>query len=453
MKKMIFIIGLFICFQSFGQNRFPSVDSAKNYALRYVRNSTVESFTNLRMQQVVVGTLELLDSLTAISGGSGVDSIWLSSSATKDTIKYSISGYTYTAATLDKASLRVAISDSAAMLSGYTRVQRFLDSLSAHTTRFNAVYDSLANHVTRADTTRNGIRNDLNGKQGALTLTTTGSSGAATLVSNTLNIPQYTGGGGSADSSLFVTNTILQNRVDSIMRVMFPNGAGDNVKVFAGVMYPTWNGSSSTWDFYRGGSGHAVFGYTSINASGNSLTLGHTGVDSVIACIVGVDETLQKYDITIGASAGYSDVTIQGSIPLMVSRNFLVPDFTAANSFTLNMNPAGVTIIYDTTNMRFTVDWSSYGLYALQQPHVYAANYYGTDGVNNIMQRMPDNSTYVQKFKYPVDPLTGYKKPKYLCTNDDNFIIDYTYRGPLSFTGIEYPTGANFWIIEIVIDK
>jgi hypothetical protein len=34
-----------------------------------------------------------------------------------------------------------------------------------------------------------------NNKQGALTLTTTGSSGAATLVGNTLNIPNYTGGG------------------------------------------------------------------------------------------------------------------------------------------------------------------------------------------------------------------------------------------------------------------
>jgi len=34
--------------------------------------------------------------------------------------------------------------------------------------------------------------------QGALTLTTTGSSGAATLVGNTLNIPQYSGGGGMA---------------------------------------------------------------------------------------------------------------------------------------------------------------------------------------------------------------------------------------------------------------
>lgn len=34
-----------------------------------------------------------------------------------------------------------------------------------------------------------------NAKQGALTLTTTGSSGAATLVNNVLNVPQYSGGG------------------------------------------------------------------------------------------------------------------------------------------------------------------------------------------------------------------------------------------------------------------
>lgn len=34
-----------------------------------------------------------------------------------------------------------------------------------------------------------------NGKQGALVLTTTGTSGPSTLVGNTLNIPQYAGGG------------------------------------------------------------------------------------------------------------------------------------------------------------------------------------------------------------------------------------------------------------------
>ena len=39
-----------------------------------------------------------------------------------------------------------------------------------------------------------------------LTLTTTGSSGAATLVGNTLNIPQYTGGSGSATLSQVLTN-------------------------------------------------------------------------------------------------------------------------------------------------------------------------------------------------------------------------------------------------------
>ena len=39
-----------------------------------------------------------------------------------------------------------------------------------------------------------GDFNTFNNKQGALTLTTTGTSGAATLVGNTLNIPQYIGG-------------------------------------------------------------------------------------------------------------------------------------------------------------------------------------------------------------------------------------------------------------------
>jgi hypothetical protein len=42
---------------------------------------------------------------------------------------------------------------------------------------------------------------DVSGVQGALTLTTTGSSGAATLNGNTLNIPQYSGGGGGVSGS------------------------------------------------------------------------------------------------------------------------------------------------------------------------------------------------------------------------------------------------------------
>lgn len=47
------------------------------------------------------------------------------------------------------------------------------------------------------------LTSDLAAKQGTLTLTTTGSSGAATLIGSTLNIPQYSGGGGGAVSSVF----------------------------------------------------------------------------------------------------------------------------------------------------------------------------------------------------------------------------------------------------------
>lgn len=50
---------------------------------------------------------------------------------------------------------------------------------------------------------------DLAAKQGALTLTTTGSSGAATLIGNILNIPQYAGGGGGSVTSVGLSSSDL----------------------------------------------------------------------------------------------------------------------------------------------------------------------------------------------------------------------------------------------------
>lgn len=47
----------------------------------------------------------------------------------------------------------------------------------------------------------------LNAKQNTLTLTTTGTSGAATLVGSTLNIPQYGGGGGSNPATFYINST------------------------------------------------------------------------------------------------------------------------------------------------------------------------------------------------------------------------------------------------------
>ena len=61
------------------------------------------------------------------------------------------------------------------------------------------------------------IQTQLNAKQGSLTLTTTGTSGASTLVGNTLNIPQYSGGGGTTWGSITGTlssQTDLQTALD-----------------------------------------------------------------------------------------------------------------------------------------------------------------------------------------------------------------------------------------------
>jgi hypothetical protein len=76
----------------------------------------------------------------------------------------SVDNNTYT--TTSQNALKLNISDTAAMLLGYTRVQRFTDSLT-------------------------NVQSRIQTKQNILTLTTTGTSGAATLTGATLNIPQY----------------------------------------------------------------------------------------------------------------------------------------------------------------------------------------------------------------------------------------------------------------------
>jgi len=63
--------------------------------------------------------------------------------------------------------------------------------------------------ISQATTSTNGYLsstdwNTFNNKQNALTLTTTGTSGAATLIGSTLNIPQYSGGSTSYTYLIFV---------------------------------------------------------------------------------------------------------------------------------------------------------------------------------------------------------------------------------------------------------
>jgi hypothetical protein len=196
MKKLIFILLLFVSFQSFGQNRFPSIDSAKAYTLKYYRNSTVETFSNYRGQNIAYGTLELLDSL---AGNAAIDSIWIVDAAT-DTLKYRKAGVTYVVG---------AISGGGGAVSSVFGRTGAVTALAADYNSFFPVLSGTYNNpswinqlawskITGTPTTLSGY--GISDAQGALTLTTTGSSGAATLIGNTLNVPQYSGGGGGSNT-------------------------------------------------------------------------------------------------------------------------------------------------------------------------------------------------------------------------------------------------------------
>jgi len=73
----------------------------------------------------------------------------------------------------------------------------YFSGTSAISSLTTATYPSLT-ELSYVKGVTSAVQTQLNAKQGTITLTTTGTSGAATLVGNTLNIPQYSGGGGMA---------------------------------------------------------------------------------------------------------------------------------------------------------------------------------------------------------------------------------------------------------------
>jgi hypothetical protein len=97
-------------------------------------------------------------------------------------------------------------------------------------------------------------------KQNVITLTTTGTSGASTLIGDTLNIPQYTGGGGSSSQSAF---TILANNTNATAlptEQPFENITND---VYSGII--VWTGGAAP----SGTTSHTY----SLSQVGNLVTL------------------------------------------------------------------------------------------------------------------------------------------------------------------------------------
>ena len=98
-----------------------------------------------------------------------------------------------------------------------------------------------------------------NSKQGAITLTTTGTSGASTLVGNTLNIPNYT-----TDLSGYVTLGTAQTI--TAQKTFTTSGSSDTMIISHG------SGSGFALDVIKAGNGEAIR-VQKTSGSGNAMTI------------------------------------------------------------------------------------------------------------------------------------------------------------------------------------
>jgi len=121
----------------------------------------------------------------------------------------------------------------------------------------------------------------LNAKQNTLTLTTTGTSGAATLVGSTLNIPQYTGGGASGIHG-FLTPSGMG------VTAMVITAATNTATPFANTMYTypiimandyTFNSMQIYCQASLAGGLARILIYSNLNSAPNSKIYESTNID------------------------------------------------------------------------------------------------------------------------------------------------------------------------------
>lgn len=147
--------------------------------------------------------------------------------------------------------------------------------------------------IAQANTATNGFLsasdwNTFNNKQSEITLTTAGTTGVATFANDTLNIPDYSSGGGGGIASVTGTTPIIVT-----------SGSNPNVSVLTasstqiGVLTP------ADWSTF--------------NNKQDSITLVNTGVFDGKATLVGQVLTIPEYIVPNGDTISSGDITFKGS--------------------------------------------------------------------------------------------------------------------------------------------
>ena len=178
----------------------------------------------------------------------------------------------------------------------------------------------------------------LDAKQGDITLTTTGTSGAATLVGDTLNIPQYSGGGGSGTVTEVTTNAPLAvTNGTTTPDLSISQSTTSTDGYLSSTDWNTFNNKQNSITLTTTGtSGAATFIGDTLNIP--QYSAGGGGIAAVVDDTtpqLGGDLDLNTYDVT-----GTGNINITGTV---TSDEFL-GDVNGAIRFTAK-NESGATLL------------------------------------------------------------------------------------------------------------
>jgi hypothetical protein len=308
-----------------GAGTVTTVTAAAGTPISITNNTTTPELTMNAASASVPGYLLSADWTTfnnkqnAINGTGFVK-------ATGTTISYDNSTYL---TTTDAASTYLTQSNAT---STYTPLTRSIST----TAPLQGGGDLSANRtlsITQATTSANGFLsstdwNTFNGKQNTISLTTTGTSGAATLIGSTLNIPQYSGGGGGSGT---VTSVALT--APSIFNV------GGSPVTTSGTLALTYSGTALP--LLNGGTGattaDAALTNLGVTTVGKALLVADNSVsDKFIKVNANKTITLLTAADTrsaIGAGTGSGTVTgVYAAAPIYVSDNTVNPFITIVDA-------------------------------------------------------------------------------------------------------------------------
>ena len=232
-------------------------------------------------------------------------------------------------------------------------------ALTALSAKSPLVYDSVAGEFSMpvANGTTNGYLSSsnwttFNNKQNALTLTTTGTSGAATLVGSTLNIPQYSGGGGGGTvtsvaaltitaTGTDITSTVANGTTTPVITLDIPTASSSNRGVITSTQFNTFNTVTDKLNIAAGAS----------SPSGTTLTLDFSLTDTVYGTAASALTHTTIDMSTTSAKVGVTHIVVHNSstIPTINSASKLSGSGNykpSVNNYIYFTYISGTTVIY-----------------------------------------------------------------------------------------------------------